>query len=400
LKGNFMFGAPRGLTGCALFLALALFAPAGQRFLAAQEPKPEEKKQAEADPYTVPDGTPEELLKFIEKVQQRPEKASVLESQQHAKKAIPAMIAAADKILASDADEKILLRAISAKVVALQGLAALGDEGAEAQIKTFADSLKNEKRRAVAAEGTQQLLLARARIAASKRDVEGVKKVVADLKDAAQTEATAGHLALAAALANYFDQTGESKAAEEVYKSFSELAAKSKDPAVIDQGLKMAGALRRMTLVGSTMNVEGTLLDGKALDWSQYKGKVVLVDFWATWCGPCVAEIPNVKEQYAKYHDRGFEVLGISLDNDRQAVERFIDSQDIPWTTLYSDDPQRNGWEHPMAVHYGIMAIPAAILVNQEGKVITLEARGEALGAELTRLLGPVEEKKEQPKQP
>ncbi|MBI3462950.1 MAG: redoxin family protein [Planctomycetes bacterium] len=389
-----MSGTSRGLNRCALFLALTLFAPVGQRFLAAQDPKPEEKKQAEADPYAVPNGTPEELLKFIEKVQQRPEKLSVLESQQHAKKAIPAMIAAADKILASQADEGILLQAVTAKVAALQGLAALGDATADAQIKAFADALQKEKRRAVAVEGLQQLLLARARIAASTRDMEGVKKVVADLKDAAQAGATPGHIALAAALGNYFDQTGESKAAEDLYRTFSELAAKSADPAVVEQGLSLAGVLRRMTLVGNAMNIEGTTLDGKPLDWSKYKGKVVLVDFWATWCGPCVAEIPNVKEQYEKYHDRGFDVLAISLDHYRQAVERFMDSQGIPWITLYHD-----GGQHPMAVHYGIMAIPAAILVNQEGKVVTLEARGEALAAELAKLLGPAEEKKqEQPK--
>ena len=122
-------------------------------------------------------------------------------------------------------------------------------------------------------------------------------------------------------------------------------------------------------------------------------GKPKFVNFWATWCGPCVAEIPNVKAQYEKYHERGFEVLGISLDNDRQAVERFIDAEDIPWPSLFNDDPKRAGWEHPMAVHYGIMAIPAAILVNQEGKVVTLEARGDALGEELAKLLGPAEEK-------
>jgi thiol-disulfide isomerase/thioredoxin len=321
-------------------------------------------------------------------MQQQPEGVTtVLEAQRHLKQAMPAMIAAAEKILASQAEEKLLLQAVEAKVVGLQTLARLGDATAEAQIKSFAEALKREKRANVAAAGLNQLLLARARLAASAGDLEAVKQVVADLKDAARGGITAQHMGLAGALAGYFDQVGEAKASADAYRTFSELAAKSSDPAVVDQGLKFAGILRRLTLVGNSMDLEGTTLDGKPLDWAKYKGKVVLVDFWATWCGPCVAELPNVKDNYEKYHDRGFEVLGISLDDDRQAVERFVDARDIPWPTLFSDDPKRTGWEHPMAVQYGIMSIPAPILLNQQGKVVTLDAYGERLGELLEELL-------------
>lgn len=140
------------------------------------------------------------------------------------------------------------------------------------------------------------------------------------------------------------------------------------------------------------MAIDGKSVDGKDFDWSAYRGKVVLVDFWATWCGPCLRELPNVKKQYELYHDRGFDVVGVSLDEDRAKLEEFLGKEQLPWTTLFSDDEAATGWDHPMANQYGVTAIPAVFLVDKDGKVVTMKARGEALGEELAKLLGPVEE--------
>src|SRR5690606_1724849 len=76
----------------------------------------------------------------------------------------------------------------------------------------------------------------------------------------------------------------------------------------------LEGIARRMALPGNPIQVTGTLLDGSPFNWDAYRGKVVLVDFWATWCGPCRAEVPNVIKMYQAYHDKGFDVVGISLD--------------------------------------------------------------------------------------
>jgi thiol-disulfide isomerase/thioredoxin len=163
----------------------------------------------------------------------------------------------------------------------------------------------------------------------------------------------------------------------------------SKDETLADLGEKMAGIARRLDLPGKEMKIEGTTTDGESFDWKAYRGKVVLVDYWATWCGPCVEELPNVKENYEKYHVKGFEVVGISLDEDPGRLQRFLAEREIPWDCLFKEGA---GTNHPMANYYGVMKIPTTMLLDRDGKVVSMDVRGGDLGRQLAKLLGSPEE--------
>jgi peroxiredoxin len=114
---------------------------------------------------------------------------------------------------------------------------------------------------------------------------------------------------------------------------------------------------------------------GKPLSIANYKGKVVLIDFWATWCGPCVAELPNVLQAYEKHHAAGFEIIGISLDSDAQKLAKFVKEKNMPWQQYFDG----KGWGNKLAQQYGVNSIPATYLLDREGKIIGKGLRGEKL---------------------
>jgi thiol-disulfide isomerase/thioredoxin len=122
---------------------------------------------------------------------------------------------------------------------------------------------------------------------------------------------------------------------------------------------------------------------GNPLSVSKYEDKVVLVDFWATWCVPCVAELPNIIKAYNKHHSNGFEVIGISLDQDEQKLKSFLKAKEIPWVQYFDG----KGWQNKLAAKYGINSVPATFLLDREGKIIGQDLRGEALEEALTKAL-------------
>ncbi len=117
-----------------------------------------------------------------------------------------------------------------------------------------------------------------------------------------------------------------------------------------------------------------------------YKGKVVLLDFWATWCEDCRAELPNVMAAYQKYHANGFEIVGVSLDKTNQSatLQRFVQEHDMTWPEIYDG----GYWEAALAVKYGVRSTPCPVLVDGDTGIV-LGSGSQVIGPGLTRLLEP-----------
>ncbi|MFM7148462.1 MAG: redoxin domain-containing protein [Gemmataceae bacterium] len=131
--------------------------------------------------------------------------------------------------------------------------------------------------------------------------------------------------------------------------------------------------------IGQLMQVSGPGLDGKPLSSEDYRGKYLLIDFWATWCGPCVQELPHVRQTYKDFADRGFDVLAVNLDEDREQVTAFLKENDIPWKQIFFEDPNRRGWMNPLVAQFGIEGIPATFLLDPAGKLVAENLRGNGL---------------------
>jgi len=134
--------------------------------------------------------------------------------------------------------------------------------------------------------------------------------------------------------------------------------------------------------VGKPFTLKFNAADGSAIDLAQMHGKVVLVDFWATWCGPCMKEVPNVVAAYNKYHGKGFEVIGISLDQNKDTMLKVTAQKGMSWPQYFDG----KGWSNEISTALHIRAIPAMWLINKNGVIASTNARGN-LEADIAKLL-------------
>jgi thiol-disulfide isomerase/thioredoxin len=147
-----------------------------------------------------------------------------------------------------------------------------------------------------------------------------------------------------------------------------------------EPGKKAAGALRRLELVGKSLSLKGPGVRNEPIDVTQLKGKSVLVVFWATWAEPVKRDLPELIKVYQKYRAGGFEIVGVSLDNDRADLDQFLKENPLPWPQIF----EPGGMESRLSTEFGIISLPTMILVDAQGKVVNRNIR---TAAELDRQL-------------
>jgi len=153
--------------------------------------------------------------------------------------------------------------------------------------------------------------------------------------------------------------------------------------AATDAGKKAAGALRRLDLVGKSLAIKGTGLQNEPIDTAQFRGKPVLVVFWASWAGPVKADLPDLTKVYDKYHGRGLQIVGINLDNERSELDEFLKQNKQTWPQIF----EGGGMDCRLAVDYGIISLPTMFLVDGEGKAVNVYVRSSDVEKQLEKLL-------------
>lgn len=169
---------------------------------------------------------------------------------------------------------------------------------------------------------------------------------------------------------------------DEVKAYYDKLGDNVKQSYPGQQVAKKIADLDAVNVGGIAPNIELPTPDGKTFSLKSLRGKVVLLDFWASWCGPCLAELPNVKALYEKYHDKGLEILGVSLDDNKEKWTNMIAKKGMPWHHVSS----LKGWTCPVAKRYNVTGIPRMYILDAEGRIIAQDLRGEALAAKMAEI--------------
>ena len=323
-----------------------------------------------ADPFEVPNGNAAQLLAFIQNT------ASKKYDQEGVAKARQAIIKAASKIIAGKCTDNELFNAVNWKAQLLD------PKDAEA----FENELKRAGKGPAAQMAHGATLLKQ--LHEAKDDLKALRGKIEEARKFLDTPPLPlGCLGLAAAVGEAVDRIDDDKFACQTYESLQHSLGFA--PLVKDtqEYRKITFVLNRLKLVGNKMPLEAKTLDGDSVKLTNLRGKVVLVNFWSSASDRCMEEIDNIKEQYKKYHDKGFEVVGINVDaTGHVQLAELVKKEEIPWTICRDADGARS-----MASQYGVTIAaagrPVLILVGRNGKVVSIRAEGDNLAPLIEKAL-------------
>lgn len=358
-------------------------------------PAPEDKAgNAVEDRFQVPDGTDTQvLLKYLKKLNEAEVEEETLEG-------IKAYLVKYDdvvsEIMSRDVEPEVISECVLTRQAIFNTFERFGAGDLSAPRKSsMLDRLRQDERPVI------QKLLAKielaGRIQTLTRSTEPerqqlIQDVAANFQDVPEgdDEALQESLSIMLATVQLLDRLEDKSDAIAALQLFSKNVEVRKDERLEGLVEHWRSVVQRYNLPGNPIEIKGLDLTGKEFDIDQWKGKVVLIDYWGTFCPACIAELPHLTRMYEAYHDKGFEVVGIALDEERFAVESFVKRNKTPWPILFEDNPELAGMGNPNATRYGIELLPTVILVDQSGKVVSLDARGPELVEQLEKLLGPI----------
>ena len=362
---------------------------------AADAPKVEETVFSADVPE---DGTVEDYFAFIKSVQSqknlmaKPRPANQSELKDRVVTVLKACNEATNKILAKDSLSKSQTTdAVKAKIEFVRQLARV-DASYKEELASLPQFCKDKGLDALAEELEVYAFVEQFMTALQTGNKGKAKKTLDEMIAKGEKEGKKITTELADGLEfvlQYAEYALEKEDVAGVYERALDLFKNADDPAVVRSGKMLAGKLRRAQLPGNEMLVGGTFIDDTEYKAEDYAGKTVLIDFWATWCGPCRGEIPNVKKLYGYYHEKGFEIIGISSDRDVETLKKFTEKEEMPWKQMMRDKALVADGQ-TMGEYYGVTGIPTMILIGPNGKVITTNARGKALEDALTDIYGPM----------
>jgi thiol-disulfide isomerase/thioredoxin len=318
------------------------------------------------------------------------DKESIKAYQAEVVKARKNLITAVDQALTLNPEEKQQTQLMQTKWTTLRMLGMMGDEASKAGFDAMNVEILKSGKGPLYAEAKKLQLAERIRAVADGNKKETLQTVMTEVEQLLSAEETVmDGMMIISGSTYYITIKGKYDDAKLMYDVMEKHVGKIKDEKrQVQISKSIADGRKKLAMIGQPIELKAKKLDGSEFDLTSLRGKVVLIDFWATWCGPCIAEHPNVEAAYEKYHGKGFEVVAYSIDEDQEKLQKFIDEHKTPWVSLFNHDEESRGFKDPLAKEFHVTGIPATYLIDASGKLVHFNVRGERLGQLLEEMLG------------